>query len=85
MRIFVNQDCAIRTKPWWYHDLLDHIIRLSLTFSTGRCKDAAVAFPKVLAQDTRGQRIDRYFDYASRAIERSISFAGSLSLFRITI
>lgn len=44
----MDRDFAIRTMPRGY-DLLDHIIRLSFTFSSGRCKDAAAAPFKVFA------------------------------------
>lgn len=72
MRISVDQDCAIRTKPRWY-DLLDHIIRLSLTFSTGRCKDAAVAFPKVLSRRIHADN-DRSVLWLSSSRHRAIDF-----------
>jgi len=70
----MDQDYATRTKPHWY-DLLDHIIRLSLTFSP-----RGGARMQLWLSPSSSRRVDRCFDYSGRArsIERSISLAGSL-------
>lgn len=79
MRVSVDQDYVIRTKLRWY-DLLDHIICLSVPHLLyGAMQGCSCGSP----QGPRAgyAQIDRCFDYSRRAINRSISLAGSLSLF----